>query len=154
MKQEMPYHGPANEIQLNGAQHHTQMLMRGEVEDLVFWSIHDHVLMSSSRSGGQLAIDAGYEVRTAVLVGGGDNEHIVVLPLRLDLLGRSPMGLTWGYEGAGPSQLALAILAFVTDDDYALQWYEKFRHEIIATYDPDGPFQLDGISLREWLDRQ
>ena len=62
------FHGPANEIQLNGAQHHKQMLMRPKLEDLMFWSIHDHVLMSSSRSGGQLAVDAGYKVRTAVLV--------------------------------------------------------------------------------------
>ena len=78
----------------------------------------------------------------------------MVLPLRLDLLDRSPMGLSWGYEGAGPSQLALAILAFVKDDDYALQWYHKYRHEVIATYNADGRFQLDGSSLREWLHRQ
>ena len=147
------YPGPANELQLNGAQHHRQMLMRPKVEDLMFWSIHDHVLMSSSPSGGQLAIDAGYQVPTAVLVSGRDNENIMALPLRLDLLDRSPMGLSWGYEGAGPHQLALAILAFAKDDDYARLWHKKFLRDVIATYDPDGPFQLDGSSLREWLDR-
>ena len=153
MKEGAPHLEPASKIQLNGAQHHKQMLMRPKVEDLMFWSIQDHVLMSSSPSGGQLAIDAGYQVRTAVLVGARDDEQIMALPLRLDMLDRSPMGLSWGYDGAGPTQLALAILAFVRDDDYALRLHTKFRDEVVATFDPDGPFQLDGGSLRRWLDR-
>lgn len=33
------------------------------------------------------------------------------LPLRLDLVSHSASGFEWGYGGAGPSQLALAILA-------------------------------------------
>lgn len=153
MKKAVPYLGLASEIQLNGAQHYTQMLIRPNVEDLMFWSIHYHVLIPSSDSGGQPAADAGYQVRTAVLVGVGDGEQITVLPLRMDLLDRSPTGLSWGYEGAGPSQLALAILAFVKDDDYALRWHTKYRHEVIASYDAEGPFQLSGSALQEWLDR-
>ncbi|RTL26956.1 MAG: hypothetical protein EKK55_07055 [Rhodocyclaceae bacterium] len=33
------------------------------------------------------------------------------LPPRLDILNRSPDGFNWGYGGAGPTQLAVAILA-------------------------------------------
>lgn len=33
------------------------------------------------------------------------------LSLRLDIMDRSPAGLSWGYYGAGPHQLAVALLA-------------------------------------------
>jgi hypothetical protein len=32
------------------------------------------------------------------------------LPVRLDIMDRSPCGFSWGYWGAGPHQLALALL--------------------------------------------
>ncbi len=41
--------------------------------------------------------------------------HVTVdgepLPLRLDLYNHSPTGFEWAYNGSGPAQLALAILA-------------------------------------------
>jgi len=54
---------------------------------------------------------------------------------RFDLMKHSPTGLEWGYEGSGPAQLALAILADATGDDLlALQTYQRFKREIIAKF--------------------
>ena len=142
---------PAGEIQLNGVQHREQMLIRPKIADLTFWSIQYHILIPLARSGGQLNTDSGHRINTAVMVSARDLNQIMALPLRLDLVNRSPMGLTWGYEGAGPTQLAVAILAFATDDIFALERHAKFRHDVIATYHPDGPFHLDGHSLEAWI---
>jgi Family of unknown function (DUF6166) len=55
------------------------------------------------------------------------------LPLRLDLRNHSASGFEWGYEGSGPAQLAVAILAdFLRDDDTALRLHQPFKRDIIA----------------------
>jgi hypothetical protein len=55
------------------------------------------------------------------------------LPPRLDLRKLSPAGFEWTYEGAGPLQLALAILAdHFGDDEVALRHYERFMREVVA----------------------
>ncbi|MGR9053826.1 MAG: DUF6166 domain-containing protein [Gammaproteobacteria bacterium] len=56
------------------------------------------------------------------------------LPLRLDLINRSPNGFEWGYLGSGPAQLALAILAYHcgSDEQRALRHYDEFKHLVIA----------------------
>ena len=38
-------------------------------------------------------------------------QEMAPLPLRCDIVNRSPTGFAWGYAGSGPAQLALAILA-------------------------------------------
>jgi uncharacterized protein DUF6166 len=58
------------------------------------------------------------------------------LPLRLDLRALSKAGFEWTYEGAGPAQLALALLAdHLGDDQQALQYYRRFMHEVVANLD-------------------
>jgi hypothetical protein len=58
------------------------------------------------------------------------------LPPRLDLKRLSPAGFEWTYEGAGPAQLALAILAdHFGDDQKALAHYEPFMRDVIAVLD-------------------
>jgi len=58
------------------------------------------------------------------------------LPLRLDLKRLSPAGFEWTYEGAGPAQLALAILAdHFGDDQKALAHYEQFMRDVVAVLD-------------------
>ena len=55
------------------------------------------------------------------------------LPLRLDLSNHSPTGFEWGYNGSGPAQLALAMLAdYLGNDDEALALYQDFKREVIA----------------------
>lgn len=58
--------------------------------------------------------------------------HVTLNP-RFDLVNHSPDGFDWGYEGSGPAQLALAILAdYLKDDLKALALYQKFKREWLA----------------------
>lgn len=58
------------------------------------------------------------------------------LPPRHDLRLLSKAGFEWTYEGAGPAQLALALLAdHLGDDDAALRQYERFMREVVAHLD-------------------
>jgi hypothetical protein len=52
---------------------------------------------------------------------------------RLDLWNHSPTGFEWAYEGSGPAQLALAVLAdHLADDRQALNFYQRFKWVVIA----------------------
>jgi hypothetical protein len=58
------------------------------------------------------------------------------LPPRFDLKKLSPAGFEWTYEGAGPAQLALALLAdHLGDDQKALALYEPFMRAVVAQLD-------------------
>jgi uncharacterized protein DUF6166 len=60
----------------------------------------------------------------------------VPLDPRLDLKRLSPTGFEWTYEGKGPAQLALALLAdHLGDDAAALQWHELFMHAVVSELD-------------------
>ncbi len=55
------------------------------------------------------------------------------LDWRLDLFNHSPTGLEWGYQGSGPAQLALALLAdYLDDGDEAVQLHQDFKRTCIA----------------------
>jgi hypothetical protein len=55
------------------------------------------------------------------------------LPLRLDLVNHSPTGFDWGYEGSGPAQLGLALLAdYFGDDRKALELHQMFKQRVVA----------------------
>src|SRR5262252_67895 len=45
--------------------------------------------------------------------------RIYELPARNDVMNHSPDGFSWGYQGSGPAQAALAILLDFTDGDVA-----------------------------------
>jgi hypothetical protein len=55
-----------------------------------------------------------------------------VLAVRLDLRNHSPDGFEWGYNGSGPTQLALAILAHEYGDKVAQEYYLDFRRNVVA----------------------
>lgn len=58
------------------------------------------------------------------------------LPPRYELRRLSKAGFEWTYEGAGPAQLALALLAdHLGDDQAALRKYERFMREVVAHLD-------------------
>ena len=58
------------------------------------------------------------------------------LPPRYDLKKLSAAGFEWTYEGAGPAQLALALLAdHLGDDKRALALYEPFMERVVAELD-------------------
>jgi hypothetical protein len=55
---------------------------------------------------------------------------------RFDLKRLSPTGFEWTYEGNGPAQLALALLAdHLGDDARALALYEPFMRAVVAELD-------------------
>ena len=55
---------------------------------------------------------------------------------RYDLKRLSPTGFEWTYEGAGPAQLALALLAdHLGDDRRALALCEPFMKRVVAELD-------------------
>ncbi|WP_020472293.1 DUF6166 domain-containing protein [Zavarzinella formosa] len=61
-----------------------------------------------------------------------------LLDARQNLRNHSPDGFSWGFSGSGPSQLALAILADVLDDDdLANKLHIDFKNKVIARLDGD-----------------
>ena len=55
---------------------------------------------------------------------------------RFDIRSFSPAGFEWTYEGDGPRQLALALLADHLDDPArALALTERFMREVVAVLD-------------------
>lgn len=68
------------------------------------------------------------------------------LPPRFDLKRLSPTGFEWTYEGNGPAQLALALLAdHFGDDARALQLYEPFMRAVVA--DLDNSWELTSADI-------
>ena len=68
------------------------------------------------------------------------------LPPRHDLRLLSKAGFEWTYEGAGPAQLALALLAdHLGDDQRALKEYERFMREVVANLDNAWRLSSDDI---------
>jgi hypothetical protein len=60
----------------------------------------------------------------------------IPLDPRFDLKRLSPTGFEWTYEGNGPAQLALALLAdHLGDDARALQLYQPFMRAVVAELD-------------------
>ena len=70
---------------------------------------------------------------------------------RLDLANHSPTGFEWGYQGSGPHQLALAILAdALRDDESALSLYHHFTAEVISRFPCDKVFYLSKNYVKYW----
>jgi hypothetical protein len=63
----------------------------------------------------------------------------------------SPDGFSWGYEGSGPAQLALAILLELVDKDTALSLYQDFKRDIIAKLPTDEDFTMPFVRVENWL---
>jgi hypothetical protein len=65
---------------------------------------------------------------------------------RFDLKRLSPTGFEWTYEGNGPAQLALALLAdHLGDDGRALQLHQPFMRAVIA--DLDNSWELTSADI-------
>lgn len=74
------------------------------------------------------------------------------LDLHLDLADHSPMGFEWGYNGSGPKQLALAILAEAFTDDEALEYYEQFTSDVIASIH-DRKWEMTSSDIKAWFEQ-
>ena len=77
--------------------------------------------------------------------------NAVNLDPRTDLCNHSPTGFAWGYLGSGPAQLALAILAEVSNDDQtALDLHQAFKEQVIAGK-PSATWSISEEYVRGWL---
>jgi len=67
---------------------------------------------------------------------------------RSDLLNHSPDGLSWGYSGSGPAQLALAILMEVLGDwDRVRPIYQHFKDHFVARIPQHTNWTADGADI-------
>lgn len=107
------------------------------------------------RNGRVAVLDIGKIYRGLVPGGDQTNETLVtvgvqVLDPRLDLMNHSPTGLSWGYCGSGPAQLALAILAdFLEDDRAAVMLHQDFKNMIISRLPGDRNWTLTGLEVQQ-----
>ena len=71
---------------------------------------------------------------------------------RYDLVNHSPDGFNWGYNGSGPAQLALAIVAdhCGNDEPRVLHLYQYFKYRVIAGLAGDC-WTLDSRQIEEEL---
>ena len=85
--------------------------------------------------------------RTVVTVSGPP------LPLRLDIVDHSPTGFEWGYAGAGPQQLSIAILAdYLENDELVKKYYRSFTWDVIQHIKWDEHWKLLGIEVELVVD--
>jgi hypothetical protein len=69
---------------------------------------------------------------------------------RYDLRRLSPTGFEWTYEGAGPAQLALALLAdHLGDDARALALHDAFMRAVVAEL--DNSWELTSADIDQFL---
>ncbi len=70
----------------------------------------------------------------------------------LKLQNHSPDGFSWGYNGSGPAQLALALLLDVTGDAaMAAHWYQRFKSSFIAKLPVHGGWTITSEGVEAWL---
>ena len=86
-----------------------------------------------------------------ILVVDKQADSTVELNARTDLVNHSPTGFGWGYNGSGPAQTALALLADVSgDDELALKHYMRFKDQIIQHQ--QGSWSLHSSYILGWLE--
>ena len=76
-----------------------------------------------------------------------------LLDPRLDLVRHSPTDFAWGYDGSGPSQPALALLADVYDDQSALGAYQAFKWTWVAKLPQDQGWEITEDEIRRIVAR-
>ena len=62
----------------------------------------------------------------------------------------SPTGFQWGYGGAGPAQLAFALLLLFTDEISAAELFKEFNKEFIVPLQKDQDFDIE-IDIQSWI---
>lgn len=73
-----------------------------------------------------------------------------ILDAHQEIANHSQDGFEFGYDGSGPTQLALALLVEHAGREVALKHYINFRSDFIASRYGDR-FTLDGNDIDEWL---
>lgn len=83
-----------------------------------------------------------------------ENGRKIELEPSYNIKQHSPTGFEWGYRGAGPHQLALAILLDFTGNEMrALSYHNQFVEDFVVNFPQDG-FVLTGIDLAVWINKK
>lgn len=78
-------------------------------------------------------------------------QHSTLLDPRTDLIHHSD-GFAWSYYGAGPAQLALAMLCKATgNDERSIALHQVFKSQIVAGI-PRGPWRLSVAYVQRWVE--
>ena len=65
------------------------------------------------------------------------------------IMRHSPTGMSWGYGGSGPSDLALSLLTEVVGLEEAEKYYQKFKFDTVAKFSDRWSITTDQI--QDWL---
>ena len=94
-----------------------------------------------------MEIKGYYPCKTVII----DDKELSPAPSQ-KLKNHSPDGFSWGYDGSGPAQLALAILLEITKDkQFALKNYQDFKWDIVCDLPMKEDFVLDGKIVSTWI---
>jgi hypothetical protein len=89
--------------------------------------------------------DANLSDEQVFVIRGG---QVRLLNPRNDLMNHSPNGLSWGYQGSGPAQLALAMLMEVCGDwERVRPIYQRFKDQFIARIPQNANWTADGADV-------
>ncbi len=68
------------------------------------------------------------------------------------LWNHSPDGFSWGYGGSSPSQLALALLLDVTQDEaLSMKLYQLYKREVVAEMNINFGWLLTTFQIEHWI---
>lgn len=59
-------------------------------------------------------------------------------------------GFNWGYNGSGPAQLALALMLYFFPEIFAMNNYQEFKADVIATLPLGKDFEITGGLIVDW----
>lgn len=109
--------------------------------------------ITGGRGGVATAEQTVYRGRRDPAAPVGDEVEVTVdgepLDCRYDLLSASPSGFEFGYGGSGPAQLAIALLAHAYSDEFACEYDQCFKREVVSELPEDG-WTLTKGDLDEW----
>ena len=81
---------------------------------------------------------------------GHDAQGVATTNVPWQLMIHSPTGFEWGYQGSGPADFALNILALVLPPWWAWRYHQHFKREVVAMIPIEGGLlPIDGI--RQWV---
>ena len=69
--------------------------------------------------------------------GGADTAFRLFPEPSQEVYNHSPDGFEWGYNGSGPSQLALGLLLEHCDEKTSLRLYQDFREDVVSKLEYD-----------------
>ena len=96
----------------------------------------------------------GIAVDTLVTVTRPDGSELDFAP-SLAVRNHSPAGFSWGYNGSGPAQLALALLLdAIGDPGVALDHYQEFKTDHVAGWPSPGGWVLTVGDLAGWIEER